>query len=201
MANVQDRRVRKTKQLFRQGLVQLMTEKKLNEITVREITDLTDMNRGTFYLHYKDVYDLLEQIESEMFTDFYEAINNSPHIEKPGKPLPIFLQAFQFIAKNADMSRVLLSTNGDIAFVDKLKNVVKSRSFEAWSTVYKDTNRSHYEYFHHFIVSGCIGIIQHWLDTGMQESTEEISVLAENMVLKGIQGILGKPVNPEAIKQ
>ena len=66
MEKTVDRRVRKTKNQLRQGLARLMLEKSLKEITVKELTDLVDMNRGTFYLHYRDIYDLYAQIEAEL---------------------------------------------------------------------------------------------------------------------------------------
>ena len=58
-----DSRVRRTKRLLRQGLTELLKEKSIKKITVRELSDRVDINRGTFYLHYKDIYDLVEQIE------------------------------------------------------------------------------------------------------------------------------------------
>ena len=63
----EDRRVRRTKKLLTQALTQLLQRKQVNEITVRELTDLADMNRGTFYLYYKDISDMLEKIEDELF--------------------------------------------------------------------------------------------------------------------------------------
>ena len=187
-----DRRIRKTKKMFRQGLVQLMSEKKLNEITVRELSLLVDVNRGTFYLHYRDIYDLLEQIENEMFIVFYKAINKYSVVELNGTPLPIFLEAFQFVAQNADMCKVLLSNNGDISFVEKLKSVVKSKSFNGWSEYYKTSNTENYEYFYNFMISGCIGILQHWLNTGMKEPPDEMARLTEKMVVNGLQSLLTK---------
>jgi AcrR family transcriptional regulator len=59
----EDRRVRRTKKLLTQALTELMQQKQVKEITVKELTDLADMNRGTFYLYYKDIYDMLESIE------------------------------------------------------------------------------------------------------------------------------------------
>lgn len=56
-----DRRVRKTRRQLRECLITLLKEKKVQDITVRELTDMADLNRGTFYLHYKDVFDLLEK--------------------------------------------------------------------------------------------------------------------------------------------
>ncbi len=58
-----DRRVRRTKRQLRMALTSLMLEKDINTITVFEITELADVNRGTFYSHYKDVRDLLSQLE------------------------------------------------------------------------------------------------------------------------------------------
>ena len=61
-----DRRVKKTKRQLRQALMHLMTEKPSRSISVRELADRADINRGTFYIHYKDVGDLLQQLEDEM---------------------------------------------------------------------------------------------------------------------------------------
>ena len=65
-----DRRVRKTKKQLRECLTRLLKEKKVQDITVRELTDMADLNRGTFYLHYRDVFDLLEKTEHELLDEF-----------------------------------------------------------------------------------------------------------------------------------
>ena len=61
-AKTEDRRVRRTKKLLQQGLTELMERKPVKDITVRELADLTDLNRGTFYMHYRDVFDMLDQV-------------------------------------------------------------------------------------------------------------------------------------------
>ena len=57
-----DRRVRKTKTQLKAGLARLLKEKGINEITVTELTEQVDINRSTFYLHYRDIYDMMEKI-------------------------------------------------------------------------------------------------------------------------------------------
>ena len=57
----EDRRVRKTKKQLRGALTSLLLEKDISRVTVRDVADLADVNRGTFYAHYSDVYDLLHQ--------------------------------------------------------------------------------------------------------------------------------------------
>jgi len=54
----EDRRVRKTKKALREGLAELLTQKSIQKITVRELTDKVDIHRSTFYANYEDIYDL-----------------------------------------------------------------------------------------------------------------------------------------------
>ena len=115
----QDRRVRKTRKLLRQSLFQLMEHKRVQDITVREITELSDLNRGTFYIHYKDVFDMMEQIEQELVEDFNRVFENfTPNIEH-NDPLPLFIELFRYLQENADVGRVLLGPHGDIAFINR----------------------------------------------------------------------------------
>ena len=69
-AEAVDRRVRKTRKQLRECLISLLKQKKVQDITVRQLTDMTDLNVGTFYHHYKDVYDLLEKTETKHQTKF-----------------------------------------------------------------------------------------------------------------------------------
>lgn len=64
-----DRRVRKTKSQLRAGLAQLMREKSIREITVKELVDKVDINRSTFYLHYSDIPGMLKEIEDEILEE------------------------------------------------------------------------------------------------------------------------------------
>ncbi|MDN6843038.1 MAG: TetR/AcrR family transcriptional regulator, partial [Staphylococcus equorum] len=61
----EDRRVRKTKTAIKNAFIQLLEEKDLEKITIQNITQLADVNRGTFYLHYEDKYILLSDMEDE----------------------------------------------------------------------------------------------------------------------------------------
>lgn len=181
-----DRRVRKTKKQLLLGLTSLMQEKSVKEITVRELSELVDINRGTFYLHYKDIYDMVEQIEKEMFEEFNQMLDKYPIKALDGKPLPMLIDVFRFIESNAEMCKVLLGKNGDIAFVNSLKDVVKERCLNDWIEIFYNQKAQNFEYFYSFIVSGCIGLLENWLQNGMKESAKEMAILAEEMIMKGI---------------
>lgn len=81
-----DRRVRRTRQLLANALFTLMKEKSYNDITVKELCEAADINRGTFYLHYKDIDDMVEQIEQEILTQFEALI--CAHAPPPRTTLP-----------------------------------------------------------------------------------------------------------------
>ena len=57
-----DRRIPRTRAQLRHGLALLMEQKSVKEVTVKELTDLVNINRSTFYLHYTDIYHMLESI-------------------------------------------------------------------------------------------------------------------------------------------
>ena len=59
MAPKQDRRKERTEKEILNGLIALMQEKSMKNISVRELAELIDINRSTFYLHYTDIYDLI----------------------------------------------------------------------------------------------------------------------------------------------
>ena len=184
-----DRRVRKTKKQLRQGLTQLLEKKSIKDITVKELSDLVDINRGTFYLHYKDVFDMVEQIEKEMFENFHSVLDRHPVECLNGKPLPMITDIFRFVKENADMCKVLIGKNGDIAFIDRLKNLVKERCFNDWNELFHKSRNYKYYYYYSFIVSGCIGLLQCWLETGLKESPEHMAALAEQMIMTGVKAI------------
>ena len=76
-----DRRVRKTRALLLQGLVKMLETHDIQDISVKELTELVDINRGTFYLHYDDIYDMLHKIEDEMFLEFNEIMEQNANYE------------------------------------------------------------------------------------------------------------------------
>ncbi len=184
-----DRRVRKTRALYRKCLVELMKKKKIQDISVREISELADLNRGTFYLHYKDVFDLLEQIEEELLKSLRSALSLYSPTELKDKPSLVFLEIYQLLQENQDILEVLLGDNGDLNFLARLKQIVHDHCFHNWMTAFHHEDPKILDPYYYFIVSGCIGVAQYWLQSGMKESPSELAELSEKMVLDGIRAI------------
>ena len=91
-----DQRIRLTKMLIRRAFLDLLRTKPMQGISIKELCTAAGINRGTFYSHYADIYDLLEQIEDDMMHDFQEALK--PLLdsgEKKLTPLKITTGIFQ----------------------------------------------------------------------------------------------------------
>ena len=184
-----DRRVRKTRRQLRECLITLLKEKKVQDITVRELTDMADLNRGTFYLHYKDVFDLLEKTEAELQEDFNQLVCKHDAVDLKQRPSVIFNEIYSLVYDNADLIEILLGENGDLNFVNRLKQLIREKCLQDWMEVFRSGNAAAFDAFFSFIVSGCIGLVQYWLQTGLKETPEQMAKLTEHIITKGI-GVL-----------
>lgn len=182
-----DRRIRKTQTLLRQTLTQLLKDKELKHISVSELTELADVNRGTFYLHYRDIYDLFEQIENEALEDFTRIITKY----KQQESVPwtaIMLDLFKYISANADTFSAILK-NKESAFLTKIVALNRPESKEEWHKVFATGREEYYEYYYAFFASGCIELVRSWFNKGMPESAEQMAALAEKLMTNCIKDL------------
>ena len=124
-----DRRVRKTKQQLQDGFIQLRKKKDLKDITVKELCELTDLNRGTFYLHYKDIYDLSDQLETDVVASVIEAIPNPQNCLED--PAVLAKNMFLGYLSRDTIIRILFSGTRAGELVRKVEYQLKKILFDA----------------------------------------------------------------------
>ena len=184
-AKKEDRRVRRTKKLLVQALTDLLQEKQVKEITVRELTDLADMNRGTFYLYYKDIFDMLEKVEDEMFRSLGGILARHGENGSVLQVRPVLLDLFSFIGENQAMCRVLLSPHGDMNFLHRLNNVIRETCLKIWPQAQTPDGEAEFDYHYSFAVFSFAGLIRAWVSRGCPESPEQMAALADAMIFRG----------------
>ena len=186
-----DRRIIRTKKALRDALTVLMKEKTFDEITVSDLTVRADINRGTFYLHYKDKYDLLEQSEEDIIEGIKNIRSKKQHLKREdlpnfdymNEPLPFVTELFEYLKENADFMTVILGPKGDPGFQVKLKEVMRSSMAQGiLSHLNEDDLIVPLGYLSAYAISAQLGVIQHWLDTGMKETPEEVSLMMSRLV-------------------
>ena len=181
-----DRRVRRTKRALRQGLAQLLTQKRLKDISVRELTDLVDLHRGTFYVHYRDIYDLYAKVQEEMIQEITQIMESHPlDTNREYALFPVAHELILYVKENQVLCSAMMGEHGDMDFVNDLGKIVGQRCIENWKVMYRGCPPKKYEYFSVYVLSGCIGILREWINGGMVETADELAQIIEQMAVQG----------------
>lgn len=188
--STKDRRIQRTKSLLTHSLSVLMYSKNIKDITVKELCEYADINRGTFYLHYKDIYDMLDSIEAELIEQFKQIFGKYDTDDTDDFPYPLFLDIFRLIDKNSELCKALVGPNGDISFIMKIREIFRHQCIEAWICLHSPAITTSYDYFSNFVIYGCTGLTENWLISGKKETPEEMAALVTKLVSTGVKSLL-----------
>lgn len=189
IAETLDRRVRKTRAKLRQCLGQLLVKKKIQDISVKEIAELADINRGTFYLHYRDVYDLLGKIEAETFQQFTEIISRHEPAQVKEDPEPLLIEILYLIRDNADLFQILMGRNGDMEFLSKLREEILKKIMHPWGDMLQNNREGELPYYYSYITEGALGMIKLWVENKTDLSPEKMASLIKHFIKEGVSWI------------
>lgn len=178
-----DRRVRKTKTLLKNGLITLMQEKSIKEITVQELVDQVDINRSTFYLHYKDIYDLVEQLEQEVFDSFKDLIN-SYNEKKEDEQMLIAL--YQNIKNYGDLAKALISPHGDMSFVHRLIMMIRNEIAPYVEDTFHLEPNTLTDYIYEYCLFGTLGLIKKWMERDFAEPVEVMAKVTRQLLIENL---------------
>lgn len=189
-----DRRVVRTRRALREALIALILEKSYESITVQDITDRADLNRGTLYLHYRDKQDLLlsssNDVYNELVAQFTPISAQNLSMDIPERHLTII---FQHVAANADYYRVMLGEHGVPAFITRLRHLISQVSLERLQALQKLAQAKP---FPSGVVAGfsggaIIGVLEWWLEKDMLLTPEELARYTLQLTVSGLYATLG----------
>lgn len=167
-----DRRIKYTKMVIKQALLDLMKNQPINKITVTDICALADINRGTFYTYYTDPYDLLTQIENELYADINRTLEKSLDVSTN---FELLAEIMEYLSANSTLIKVLISTNGDKDFVRRIVNLAHDKSISEWHISESDATTEEIELLYIFISNGIVGIIQNWFFNDIDQSPKDVA--------------------------
>ena len=184
MKQKENRKIRYTKKVIQDSLMELMKDRSILKITVKDICALADISRSTFYDHYKDQYDLLQQIEEETLTYITDLLNRfEGKYNKQG--LTEMLEELLNCIANNNAFQVLFSEYGDLDFQSKL--------FKRHFTLHKQLAKNFYGKMHDeetvacyfiFTSNGTSSLIQYWLKNNMHIPVPQLA----KMIVKWTTG-------------
>ncbi|MBS3680868.1 TetR/AcrR family transcriptional regulator C-terminal domain-containing protein [Ornithinibacillus massiliensis] len=182
-----DRRKKYTRMVLKDSLMQLLKEKPLSSITVKEICEMADINRSTFYAHYPDQYALLTQIEDELIEDLKHYLNTA-NLHEEDEAIDMTVSLLDYFSSKHEECLTLLNERADSTFQQKVTNVAESFMIKNWMDIY-DFDQETSKYISTFIISGGIQVIKMWMAKGMVQSPKEMARLINDLINKGVESI------------
>ena len=113
----------RSKTLIRSALVSLMQEKPFEKITITDIVRKADINRGTFYAHFKDSREVLDRIRTDALHEMEEAFYSLPADTVIRNPRPLLDKITMFLSEESSYYKMLLSTTGIQEFLNEIKQI------------------------------------------------------------------------------
>ena len=118
----EDRRVKRTKRILRDSLFRLLSEKPLDKISVKELTELAEINRSTFYFYYKDLDDMVSQLQNDIYARFEkEVLSVRPVLAGIGDLADYIKKFLDFIVENAEFCLFAVDSDEMNSLADRIR--------------------------------------------------------------------------------
>ena len=196
-----DRRILRTRKLLWEALIALIEEKDYSEITIQDIADRANVNRVTFYLHYRDKQDLLEKSVEVIFEEL--ASKTSPltgdkfRLDIPPEGMTL---VYRYIAENAKFYRIILGKNGIPFLVDRFRKYLAELTIQRFQMVssQESQGRISLEIVAQYAAGSIIGLITWWQENDMPIPPEEFAY--QTLLLTAYGPYWGAGIHPPQIE-
>ncbi len=179
-----DQRVRLTKMIIKKTFVEILQKKPLKKVTVREICDLASINRGTFYNHYVDAFDLMEQMITELLTAARDVLKNQKNSWEDNN-YSLCYNVLSLIKENKAFVSVLLKDNTDESLALRFVRFSKEDFFAKYKGMVGDNDLPALESFFLFATGGFFALLRRWFDNNTESSTEALARECGNLITFG----------------
>lgn len=173
-----DRRQRKSREAIFNAFTELVAKKDFNHLTVGEIIELADVGRATFYAHFETKEYLLKEFCSELFCHIFDSVSGRTHrhIFDCDAPESVFLHLFSHLQKNDRNILSLLSGQNNGLFMEYFRNDL-AQLVESQLPVFASRKKESIPdpFWSAYITDTFLSTLKWWLQTGMQETPEQIT--------------------------
>ncbi len=186
-----DRRTARTRAAICEALIESIEEKGFDALSVTDITARANVNRSTFYLHFRDKFDLLMQTEQDVIQDLEKILlqalaMNIADINQLDVPLPVVVSMFTYFKEHARVINALLGLKGDFSFQSQIKKAIQKNISLGFLSGIKSINFSvPSEYLISYTISAHLGVVQVWLKNGCVESPQEMAIILAKLSING----------------
>lgn len=184
MGNRNDLRVKRTELYIKNAFLHLLNEQPFEKIQVNDIAQRAMINRSTFYLHYRDKYDLLEQLKEQLIQDiasFTASLTRDMVIvcQQEHTPLPHLLALLSYVETLPAFFR--LAADSDSSFYSRMGQITQEKFIAIFPELQQNALPS--AYGNALLTSLLRCVIDQWISRDMKESKEQIALLLTRILL------------------
>ena len=192
-----DRRVVRTKRAIRNAFISLLSEKDLNEISVKDIADAADVDRKTVYNYYSGVYEIRNEVENEIIGLFEQGVKDMDLRNNIDNPLHVFEVLTDVINSNIDLYGQLFKIDANSYIIRKVNGVLRDKVRDG----IKDAalENCDFDMCADFVTSGMVSVYQRWFNSGRVKPLEELSKEAGTLVINGLRCFRAIPDKTEGL--
>lgn len=161
LKNPNDYRCLKTRKAIKMAFIALLERKDINDITITTLTREAEINRRTFYLHYQNVSDVIEDIENEIINRSCQAISGHDFESIKKNPCLIVQEVREIIAASFGIYRKILLSESNLSLILKIKDVIKQKLVKEILET-GDADATLLPYAIDFLLGGMLTVFYQW---------------------------------------
>ena len=158
-----DRRTKYSICAIQNALLEILEEKHLDSISVTEVCERADVNRGTFYKYYRDIYELYDMIENQFVNNLRDLLSET---SEQGSD-DLFMKVTMMIQSNRAFVRPRYRGEGSARLLGKLLAIVLPGMTDVVLARRPDLSNEEAHYLGEFVIGGCARMYEVWINDGM----------------------------------
>ena len=186
MAKAEYRSAIRSRKLIIDALADLLQEKPLDKITVTDVVSRADLNRGTFYAHFRDIPDVVDHLIQQTFSAIRDAMIDRANImDNLGHTLLTTIQ--QILEADLSFYKKILNSNATMIMQEQLVSVVEDFMLDHKDTFFSGTQEE-YQIAIRFCAGGLSNLYRDWFSGKLSCSLSELTFIGETLIHR----IIGK---------
>lgn len=175
------RRVEKTDREIKEAFKNLLFKKKIEKIKINEITELAQVSRATFYVHFEDIYNLYESVKDDILNDFWTIFKKSERLSDEDLLNLGVKMSIDYIDDNMDLIKCM-SANGNMldSMLKGMATMFLEKFYPKEKTVYGVVEVN-------FVAWGILGTIHDWVAGDLDIPKEQFNRIMKHVLARFIE--------------
>lgn len=161
-----------------------------DKFTVTDVVNAVGMNRGTFYLHFKNLDDVAKYIEDELASNFKELEIDFRMTDIDHFPEVMIERLNELLSKDIDYYRLIITATGNSNLMEKIKNSILKSISNNFKIMKYVTNYENFKMVVQYVVGGVVNVYTDWFKGNINCMLDDLKKFLPMLIRQGLKGII-----------